>query len=147
MEQPEHLPDLDLTRVCDENILNLITSHAHALGVPNEYIFFHLLSSASALLNSSCVEVHEGWRERTTIWCGVVCKRGSRRSATVGRFATSVNNLKMTAPHFHAPNISVDSIPTHLLGPPDPNACTTNLCFFENFSELFNALDLDRPQI
>ena len=147
MEQAAQLPDLDLSCVCDGNILKLITSHAHALGVPNEYIFFPLLSSVSGLLNSSCVEVHEGWRERTTIWCGVVGKRGSRRSATVGRFATSVNNLKKTAPHFHAPNISVDSIPTHLLGPPDPNACTTNLCFFENFSELFNVLDLDRPQI
>ena len=148
MEQAAQLPDLDLSCVCDGNILKLITSHAHSLGVPNEYIFFPLLSTVSGLLNSSCVEVHEGWRERTTIWCGVVGKRGSRRSATVGRFASSVNNLKKTAPHFHAPNISVDSIPTHLLGPPDPSpASTTNLCFFENFSELFNVLDLDRPQI
>ena len=147
MEQAAQLPDLDLSCVCDGNILKLITSHAHSLGVPNEYIFFPLLSSVSGLLNSSCVEVHEGWRERTTIWCGVVGKRGSRRSATVGRFAGAVNSMKKTAPHFHAPNISVDSIPTHLLGPPDNSASTTNLCFFENFSELFNVLDLDRPQI
>ena len=148
MEAAVQLQDLDLTRVCDGSLLKLITSHAHNLGVPKEYILFLLLSSVSGLLNSSCVEVHEGWRERTAIWCGVVGNLVSRRSETLSRFATSVNSLKRTVPLLHTPNISLDSIPTHLLGPASsPKESTTNICFFENFCEFFNVLDLDQPKI
>ena len=84
-QKPELPRQLDLAGICDGNTYKLVTSHAHALGVPDEYYFYPLLCSVAGLMGSSRVQVHDDWQESCSLWCGVVGRRGSRRSSTLSR--------------------------------------------------------------
>lgn len=69
----------------------LVTSHASALGVPEEYVFLPLLSCVAGAMGRAEVSVSEEWRERCALWCAVVGRRGSKRTATLNRFIGAAN--------------------------------------------------------
>ena len=86
--------DLDLSSVCDGNMLKFVSCHASALGVPADYIFFPLMSSLSGALRHTEIEIHEEWREKCAIWSTIVARRGSKRSATLNRFIGALDTLQ-----------------------------------------------------
>lgn len=104
--------ELDLSCICDGNMLKLITTHAHALGVPDEYVFFPLLSCVAGIMGQSEILVNEEWREKCVLWCGVIGRRGSRRTSTLNRFISAAMSLKAAnmAPEVHGRH-HLDSIP------------------------------------
>ena len=99
-QKPELPRQLDLAGICDGNTYKLVTSHAHALGVPDEYYFYPLLCSVAGLMGSSRVQVHDDWQESCSLWCGVVGRRGSRRSSTLSRGITESSDRKRTDTSF-----------------------------------------------
>ena len=86
--------DLDLSSVCDGNMLKFVSCHASALGVPADYILFPLMSSLSGALRHTEIEIHEEWREKCAIWSTIVARRGSKRSATLNRFIGALDTLQ-----------------------------------------------------
>ncbi len=86
--------DLDLSSVCDGNMLKFVSCHASALGVPADYIFFPLMSSLAGALRHTEIEIHEEWREKCAIWSTIVARRGSKRSATLNRFVGALDTLQ-----------------------------------------------------
>ncbi len=86
--------DLDLSSVCDGNMLKFVSCHASALGVPADYIFFPLLSSLAGALRHTEIIIHEEWREKCAVWTTIVARRGSKRTATLNRFIGALDTLQ-----------------------------------------------------
>ena len=82
--------ELDLSSICDGNMVKLLTSHLQAVGVPKEYIFFPLLSTVSSFMGQSMIRISEEWTERCSLWTAVVARKGSKRSAVLDRFMVAI---------------------------------------------------------
>jgi hypothetical protein len=89
-------PFIEEYAICHLIMQKLVTSHACALGVPEEYIFFPLLSCVAGAMGRTEVEINQEWREKCAIWCAVIGRRGSRRTATLGRFMAAAETLRKT---------------------------------------------------
>ena len=68
---------LDLNDICSDQICRTIQAHASAIGCPNEFLLYPLLSVAAGCMGvRSSIKVHDGWTEPSILWLVVAARKG-----------------------------------------------------------------------
>ena len=83
--------DLKWENACSEEVLEVITANAEAVGAPKHYIYFPLLTvSASFMGVNAKIMINEEWSEPAILWNVVAARKGEKKTAALKRLLTAV---------------------------------------------------------
>ena len=75
---------LDLTTCLSPQLHHLVTCHADALGVPQEFVLYPLLTSVAACIGvNGNIRINPTWVEPSILWLVVAARKGEKKTAAL----------------------------------------------------------------
>ena len=87
--------DIHSTSLLSTSLLQLLTSHANAIGVPNEFILWPLLTTVASFIGTNGhVRINSEWVEPAIIWFVIAARKGEKKTAALRRIRKPVEEIE-----------------------------------------------------
>ena len=75
---------LDLSSQLSSPLYRLVNCHADALGVPEEFILYPLITSIAACIGvNGYIRINQTWVEPSILWLVVAARKGEKKTAAL----------------------------------------------------------------
>lgn len=83
------------SNILSDGLLKLVRAHADAIGVPNEFILWPLLTATASFMGINAhIGVNKEWLEPAIIWFVIAAKKGEKKTAALRRIRKPIENME-----------------------------------------------------
>ena len=145
---------LELTRYTSPALYRLIAANADAIGAPEEFIFYPLLTAVASCMGvNGYVRINDSWTEPSILWLIVAAKKGEKKTAALRIIRKPIEQLETTLREQWAseesetkpktpPQLLVDNFSFEELHAVMKRNNNQILGFFDEMSSFYSQLDL-----
>ena len=77
------------------NLLKVLNGHANAIGVPQEFILWPLLTATASFMGTNAfVKINEEWWEPSIIWFVIAARKGEKKTAALKRIRKPIEAIQ-----------------------------------------------------